>query len=123
MIFQASGLTVNYCNSETFKEKSTIVEEYEIDITDEQDLKNQIFRQTEVGKPYSVKQILGFSWVLLMRQYFKKKVKNPFSNGNFAYVCVEASANQTGKISTIDAEGMTPEDLRRWCKCNGRLIQ
>lgn len=122
LIFQASGLCVNYCNSKTFTEKSNIVEEYEIEITDKQDSKNDIFRQTELGKPYSAKQIYGFAWVLFMREYFNKKVVNRYANENKAYICVEVAAIQTGRIAPKDYESMTPEDLRRWCVKNGKLI-
>jgi len=121
LVFQASGLSVNYCNLDTFKVKSRIIEEYEVEIADLQATQNQKFRDTEVGKPYSMKQLYGFLWVLGFRK-LGRKMRNPFANGASAYVCVEVAACQTGRIQDEDAEGMTPEDFRRWCQKNATRL-
>lgn len=112
MIFQASGLVVNYQYYGLFLQKETIVEEYEIPISDEQYLKSEKFRITEAGKPYSMKEIFGLLWVLLMRQ-FGKKISNPFSEGDHAYICVDVGADQIGYD---DSGNLSQEDLRLWCR-------
>jgi hypothetical protein len=119
VIFQASGLTVNYCNGEVFLKKNGVVEEYVIEISNEQAIENERSRITECGKPYSMNQIYGCLWVLAMRQ-IGKRVPNPFSDGMHSYVCVEITADQVG---IADGESMTPEDMRRWCARHGTLIQ
>ena len=119
MIFQASGLTVNYCADKVFSLKNQVIEEYDVDISDEQYEIGEKFRVTESGKPYSIRQIGGFLTVLAARQFLDKKISNPASNGNHSYVCVEVVAVCIG---LKDGESMTPEDLRRWCKKNARLV-
>ena len=118
VVFQASLLSVHYVTADVFKSHSTIVEEYELEVSDEQFSVGEKFRVTEVGKPYSYTQILGFLYVLMLRK-FGKKVSNPLSNGDHAYVCVEVVANSIG---VSNGESMTPEELRLWCKDNARLV-
>lgn len=119
MIFQASGLTVNYCATDVFDYKNTIIEEYDVEISDEQYEYGELFRVTEAGKPYSMKQIVGFLAVLSARQILDKNIPNPLSNGNHSYVCVEVV---TACLGLDDGESMTPEDLRRWCQKNAKLV-
>lgn len=119
-IFQASGMQVNVERAEDFKSHSVIVEEYDVEVSDEQYELTQLKRSSEIGKPYSVLQVVGFIWVLSMRQAANRKVRNPFSNGNHAYVCVELVADCIGLNQ--ESESMTPEDLRRWCRRNAKLV-
>ena len=118
MIFQASGLLVNYCSDDVFSKKNQVIEEYDITLSDEQAAIGEEFRIRESGKPYAIKQIFGFIYVLGMRK-FNKKVANPFSDGKQSYVCVETNSICIG---LVNGESMTPEDLRRWCQKNGKLI-
>lgn len=118
MVFQASGLTVNYTNYNVFVKKSIVYEEYEMQVTDEQyDTAIKIMAEA-AGKPYSVKEIFGYLYVLAMHEWFYKTVKNPFADGDKSYVCSELIAECLG---AKDPESLTPEDLRRWCKEKGDL--
>lgn len=118
LIYQASGLTVNYTAIPVFLEKNVVIEEYEIEVSDEQFDAAKKIRQSQVGKPYSVIQLIGFAWVLGCRK-FGKTVKNPFGNGPHAYVCCEIIADSIG---LANGESMTPEDFRRWCAENGTRL-
>lgn len=118
VVFQASYFTVHYLTAQVFEAHADIIEEYEIEVSDEQYLLSEKFRVTEVGKPYSYTQILGFLWVLVNRK-FGRKIHNPLSNGNSAYVCVEVVTNCIG---LPDGECMTPEDFRCWCIDNAKLV-
>lgn len=115
VIYQASGLTVNYENYKHFLSHEKIIELYSIDLTDEDYEKLNKFRLQNVGLPYAGRELVGFLWVLFCRQ-FGKKVNNPLSMGSHAYICVDIAAVHLPIGST---EGtMTPEDLRRWCEKN-----
>lgn len=119
LIFQASMISVNYENINHFLKHTSKVEEYVISITDEQWESLQKFRITEVGKPYSWWQIIGFIFIILSEKLFNKKIKNPLGNGNTSYVCTEIIASG---LKMQEAEEMTPEELRQWCIKNGRKI-
>jgi hypothetical protein len=127
VIFQASGLKVNYENYNTFLGHEKIVEMYSIDLTDAEAEANKKFRLTNVGLPYAWQELFGFGWVLFMRK-FGRVVKNPFSQGDHAYICVDTSVSQlpidiASKIADKDGPGsMTPEDFRRWCAKNAKLF-
>lgn len=116
VIYQASGLTVNYENYKHFLTHEKIIELYSLDLTDEDYEKLNKFRLQNVGLPYAGRELIGFLWVLAARQVLGEKVKNPLSTGDHAYVCVDIAAAHLPLGST---EGtMTPEDLRRWCEKN-----
>jgi len=119
MVFQASGLIVNYTNYRVFQERSTTIEEYEIEVPDEVYTLGEMLRVTEAGKPYSMKEIVGLLWILFMRN-MGRRVSNPFRDGSSSYVCVELAMRCVGLA--VDSENVTQEDFRRWCADNGKLI-
>lgn len=119
MVFQASGLCVNYMNYKVFQKKSKIIEEYEIEVDDDVYAFGEMMRVIESGKPYSMKEIFGLLWVLAMRG-FGVKVNNPFRDGSHSYICVELAMLCVGLEK--DSENVTQEDFRRWCAANGTLI-
>lgn len=119
VIFQASGLVVNYESYEHFLKHEKIVEMYSMEVTAEQWEQARRDQISKLGVPYSVSNIIGLVWVLLCR-LFGKNVKNPFSTGDHAYICVDLAAEQLG----VDWDGtMTPADMRAWCKQNPNLVR
>lgn len=107
-IFQASGLMVNEMTSECFLSIETVIKEFQIQLTDEQYAWSEAFRISSLGKPYSIWEILGFGWVLLMRR-FGRNVSNPFKDGTKAYVCVKLVADYAWLSDS--GENLTPIDL------------
>ena len=122
LIYQASGLSVNYENIDTFLSIENPIELYEFSLTEEQANKNKLFRITTVGKPYSWQELIGYLWVLLARK-FGKKVRNPLSGGSTSYVCVDIAAAHLPIDPELLGDGSwTPEDLRLWCSTNGNKV-
>lgn len=74
-----------------FLDKHTrIVAEYKIILTDEQLHKLLDFIAAHHGKKYSVKQLLGNAYIIMMKRWFKKDVtKNIYGNGAKEFVCAE----------------------------------
>ena len=107
-VFQASGLTVNEQVYEYFITYETVVKEFQMQITDEQFAAGEVFRIASLGKPYSMKEVFGFGWVMLMKT-LGKKVANPGRDGNHAYVCSKLMCDYAG-IDDKD-ENLTPDDL------------
>lgn len=120
VVFQASGLHVNYMNFEVFKKAGNIIiEEYEIKVDNDTYEFGEMLRVMEAGKPYSIKELFGLLWILSMRG-FGVKVKNPFRDGSRSYICVELAMLCVGLGA--ESENVTQEDFRRWCKRNGKLL-
>jgi hypothetical protein len=71
MIYQASGLKVNLVSREMFDSINSIVKEFEIEVSDDKFSEILGFCADELGKPYSMKAILGivfhtlFGWKLI----------------------------------------------------------
>lgn len=136
LVYQASGLRVNYEAYKLFLAEEKVVEAYTFDLTLAESILNEHFRKEHVGDHYSWQEIVGFGWVLLMRK-FGRVVKNPFSGGDHAFVCVDIAAAQIPYNRTISSElvqrvlgveaagegTMTPEDLRRYCQKNGTQLK
>lgn len=107
IVIQASGLNVNAVAYTAFLKKHHVFKEFEIEIA-EDDYQNGLdFLVNQLGKPYSAAEILGFCWVLLAKA-FKKKIHNPFNDGNSAWVCSTLVASFLGLPNPKDE---TPEDL------------
>lgn len=87
LIYQASGLKVNFIGKKLFDSEEIIFKEFEIPITSRVKGKTIEFAIDKCGYPYGVKQIVGFGWVLLAR-VFGKKVKNPFYSDS-SFFCSE----------------------------------
>ena len=121
MIYQASGLCVNYHSKDVFLGIEKTVEFYEFNVTDEKAAANQLFRLTTVGKPYSWQEIVGYAVVLGYRM-LGLTTSNPFSGGKNAYICVDIAAAHIPTDPELEDGDMTPEDLRRWCSQHGTKI-
>ncbi len=119
IIFQASGLKVNFIGQAMFNQNETICKEFIVPISDEN--KKILLQKAvdECGSPYAVGQIVGFSWILLMR-LFGKKVQNPFYSGS-NYFCSELVGDDLQQLgyANLDPQVMDPKDLYNYMINNG----
>ncbi len=119
LVFQASGLTVNYENYDHFITHVKITDMFSKEVSDEEWKHMKQLQLKEMGTHYGWKEIIGFVYVLAARSV-GIKVKNPFFDGDRTYICVESTLEQLNE----KWDGyMTPEDLRLWCKNNPSLKQ
>ena len=107
-VYQASGLKVNEQTYEYFLTYETVIKEVQIQVSEEQFAAGEKFRIESLGKPYSIKEVIGFGWVLFMKS-LGKKVANPLKDGKTAYVCSKLVC----VYASIDdnAENLSPEDV------------
>jgi len=108
LIYQASGLQVNFESWDHFQTHAVAVSEFEIDVSDETYKKIASFMYDQLNKPYSIKQILGMCCVLF-GQKFNLKIENPYKNRSDAFVCSELVIDII-KTAGITIEG-DPEDM------------
>lgn len=108
VVFQASGLAINFMGLDLFKQKETIIKEFEIEIND--NTFNNIMKSTIdlVGQPYSMLQILNSLIYLLFK-------KNPFDNQITGWDCSKLVAyelqEEVGFKIPEDLDVITPKDL------------
>lgn len=88
LIYQATGAGVNFVGTALFDQAAQVVEEYQIEISEETRKKLLQWCVDNSGKPYGRLQILGIGLVMLAK-LVKLRIKNPFPNGSGAYVCCE----------------------------------
>jgi len=113
--YQASRSMVHFLGEKVFNQTILPIEEYELDITQEQYQQMLRFCVLNSGVNYSFKQILGIVLAKVLRLS-----KNPFSDQNNGYVCSELIAQiMLDKLSiTFDKEIelLTPRDINIMCK-------
>lgn len=121
IIFQASGLKVNFIGHELFSTEEFICGEFEIPITSDIKLSTIQFAIDNVGTPYGVLQIAGFVWVLLAN-LFGNKVKNPLYSGS-SWFCSEIVTQILDQIKsigdTMDPSTATPKDVYNFLLSKG----
>jgi hypothetical protein len=114
LIYQASGLQVNFVNQEIFESHNVAVHEFEVEVSDETRTIVMQYAIDRCGMPYSIKELFGFLLVKI-NSCFGKTIKNPFGDGNRSYVCSELVAEIIreclGKQLPKDPDDMTPKDL------------
>lgn len=123
LIYQASGLQVNFMGLEHFKEQAHIVAEFEASLPEEKHDEFMRWAIINSGANYSTKQVLG---ILLIKLFNLKR--NPFSNGRIAWVCSELvgfilSSFFNIKIDENSLETIGPRGAFDLCKKHLRQIE
>ena len=114
VVCHANGTGVNFDYYKTFIKKNSVVKEYELLLTQENEKKVIAYVISQLDKPYDKLAVVGFAWVLINKA-FGRKIKNPIRNKS-AYFCSELTlealkiVNFKG-LDSLDRETTTPEDL------------
>lgn len=114
LVYQASGLFVNFFGPSAFAREALVIEEFDLEIDDATMISVVKFAIQTAGVPYGVTEIVGIGWVKFMA-FFGKKIRNPFRNGKFTFICSELVAEilvqHLGVQIQEDVETMTPKDV------------
>lgn len=108
IIFQASGLAINFMGTELFNKKEIIVKEFFIEISDE--TYNKLLRSfiDLIGQPYSLLQIFNSAIYIVCK-------KAPFDKFIVGWDCSKLVASilksELGFNITEDLDVITPKDL------------
>jgi hypothetical protein len=119
IVFQASGLKVNFIGQVMFDSIEDIYEEFVIPVSGA--TKKSVMQGAidKCGSPYGIGQCLGFLWILFMR-LFGKRVKNPLYSGS-SYFCSEMVSDVLTEIGVgdLDPSAMDPKDVRDFLVSKG----
>jgi len=114
LIYQSSGLKVNFCNINNFYRNNIVINEYIFKITEEQYVK--IFQDSIdlVGESYGLKEVFGLGIVQLFN-LFGKSINNPI-NEKAKWFCSELIGRLLLTIGFITQEefnlnNLTPKDI------------
>lgn len=125
LIYQASGVMVNFMGPDIFANKNVVVAEYEIEISEEKYVPMMQFCIDNAGKPYGMKQVLGLAYVRLC-ELFGKTVKNPFSDGSNTYICCELigfAMNEYAEEKLIsNQDNWTPKSIWDYMIANNKPL-
>lgn len=88
IIYQASGMQVNFTGSTMFLDHHKVVMEFQLETSEQENLEILKTCVDKAGIPYGIKQLLGLGLVRVLA-FFGKKIKNPFSDKDTTYICSE----------------------------------
>lgn len=108
LIYQASGLQVNFVGSSLFYEHHIVVGEFELEISAEIYKKTLQFSVDKAGSPYSMKQLFN----ILLYTFTGKSI---LKDGRNAYICSELVGEILSDNFKIvidkDLDIVTPKDI------------
>jgi len=112
LIYQASGLIVNFVGEDIFYAKNKDIATFSLDITKEQQVKLLQKAVDNCGKPYGVADLFGIGWVRL-GSLLGKKFKNPFADHGKTYICSELASTLLLELgfNFNNLDDITPRDL------------
>lgn len=119
LVYQASHGMVNICKFVSFSQVNDIIEEYELDISDNMKLSIWNFMLNRLGVTYSFSQLF---WIAVKKCCGYEKLK---INGDDGFICSELIAEvckQSGVQMSEELDYMTPSDLQKIISKCGRLI-
>lgn len=114
LVYQASGLKVNFISWKKFQEIESIFAEFpiEIDLHSKQLMIQYCLDQ--VGKDYDTKGIFGIGIVFIYKM-FNKHIKNPFANKEESFFCSKLAEyilqDFLHQNVGIDPDLVTPKDI------------
>lgn len=122
LIYQASGLQVNFMGLSHFREKALSLYEFEAELSDESYRKFMRWAIENSGANYSTKQPLG---ILLIKLF--NLGCNPFDNGRSAWVCSELVGFVLSEFLDlkvdVDLETIGPRGIFDICKKHLKQIE
>lgn len=114
IIYQAIGKGVQFIGKTLFETKSKAIEEYEIEIEDNDYIEMMKLCVDNAGIAYGFLQVIG-AGIVKIASKFGKQIENPFYNGLINEFCSEIVFRCLNKIDQKDfnlkPENITPKDL------------
>ena len=109
LIYQASGLQVNFVGEQVFADHCEVVKECQLQVSDEIYHKMMTFAIDKAGYPYSLKQLFN---IVIYTWTGKAHV---LGSGRSAYVCSELAGEMLKTILNVsiseDLDIITPKDV------------
>lgn len=114
LIYQASGLAVNFMAPAIFDAHNVVVKEFSFDVTSQKKKEILQFCVDNAGVPYGSKELIGLGWVCV-NEKLGRKISNPFRDGRASYVCCELGAKVAEDFLEIpinqDLDDLTPKEF------------
>jgi hypothetical protein len=96
-VYEAVGSGSRKISNERFKEKAHVVEIYQFEVSLEDLFKVDRFTHDQAGTPYGYKHLVGLTLMRIKGFLYRimglsRKAHNPFKDGDYSQICVEAGA-------------------------------
>ena len=96
-VYEAVGSGSRKISNVTFKKESYVTDIFQFEVSHEDLFKIDQFTHDEAGTPYGYKHLLGIAIMRVKNAYYRliksdNKAGNPFKDGHYSQICVEAGA-------------------------------
>lgn len=118
IVFQSIAVGVQLISIAEFQNKCSPVEEYELDLSEDQFITMFQFCIDNSGKPYGILNVIGLGFSKILCKLGIKKV-NPFDrSGNYfcSQVVTQCLDNIDSAQFNLNADNTSPSDLRNLLK-------
>jgi hypothetical protein len=109
-VYEAVGSGSRKISNTRFKEANYVVDIFQFEISCDDLFKIDQMTHDQAGTPYGYKHLLGLM-IMRVQNYFHRLLKtgkrtgNPFKDGNYSQICVEAGAYVVELAEGIDMPG------------------
>lgn len=110
-VYQASGLAVNFTNINIFLDHNDIVEEFSIEIDEDQKKKLLEFFIANAGAPYGMDQLFTLAKILICDRLYIKTDKTKVINGKKKFICSELAVIILAEILKVDLDIKESADM------------
>lgn len=109
-VYEAVGSGSRKISNKAFKRKAYITDIYQFEVTCDDLFKIDQFTHDEAGTPYGYKHVLGIAIMRAKNSFYRfigssKRVGNPFKDGHYSQICVEAGALVLELAKGLDLPG------------------
>jgi hypothetical protein len=109
-VYEAVGSGSRKISNVRFKEKALVTDIFQFEVELEDLFKIDQFTHDEAGTPYGYKHLVGIATMRIKNMFYRliksdKKASNPFKDGKYSQICVEAGARVIELSKKIDMPG------------------
>lgn len=129
-VYEAVGSGSRKISNTRFKENAEVTDIFHFEVDLETLRKIDQFTHDQAGTPYGYKHLIGIGIMRVKNAYYKsigsnKKAGNPFKDGKYSQICVEAGAyvmQQVGIELPGDVENYGLKEFYDFCAKHGKKV-
>jgi hypothetical protein len=105
-IFEAVGSGIRILSNVNFKKHAKVIELYDFYVDKKTLIEIERDAHDMSGRPYGIKALFGLAWMRLVNCFYRiikrsKKTTNPFKDGDYSQVCIEAGGMVLNRIEKL----------------------
>lgn len=126
LCYHAQASSLHFLSYESFREHFKVIEEFELEVSEETMKKLVQYCIDNAGKPYGRLQLVGMAISRISYLWFSLKLQNPFADGEKTQVCSElvyhVAKEFLGNYPKGNPECEGPRWINSWVRKFGKRV-